>query len=121
VSLNFYPIDGPYAQQNPVPVFAARGWLRVGSLAINLSFPDGESISVDVADSVAGPQAANDDMAAVWDRVFGPGFYTARVLGAPGHARGAGTGSMGTRLEVEVLGEGGVARDSRGNIFKWGK
>jgi hypothetical protein len=120
VSVNFYPIDGPYAQQNPVPVFAATGWLQAGSVGITLRFPNGESIHVDIADSITGTRAANDDMAPIWDRVFGPGFYTARVLGAPGHARGTAIGSMGTQLDVESLGDSGVARDSRGNIFKWG-
>ena len=60
-------------------------------------------------------------MTAVWDRVYGVGFYTAKVLGHEAWA--VLIGDKGTVLNVQFINEGdhpltGVATDNRGNIFK---
>lgn len=115
--VRFFPIEGPYAEQRPVPVFDASGWVEFATIGLTVQFPDGESMKVDLSDSVQGAAAANDDMAPVWDKVFGPGYYNASVLGT-GHLRGSGTGKLGTRLDVESSGWNGVARDTHGNVFK---
>jgi hypothetical protein len=60
-------------------------------------------------------------MTDVWDRVYGVGFYPAKVLGHETWA--VLIGDKGTVLNVRFINEGdhpltGVASDSRGNIFK---
>jgi hypothetical protein len=73
-------------------------------------------------------------LATAWDSVYGPGFFTAHVLGAPFFARAEITGSKGTVLQIEIyrrefdryddslryspLNLQGVAQDNKGNIYK---
>jgi hypothetical protein len=74
------------------------------------------------------PQLTN--LASTWDTVYGPGFYTAHVLGTRYFAQASITGNQGTLLQVEMyrLDTGaetdllqaikGVAKDSKGNEYK---
>jgi hypothetical protein len=41
-------------------------------------------------------------MVAVWDTIYGHGFYVAHVLGTPQFARATLTGDKGTTVELEV-------------------
>jgi hypothetical protein len=74
--------------------------------------------------------AASFNLASAWDTVYGQSFYSAHVLGARLFTRTAMTGSKETILQVEMykqedekadatsLGIRGVAKDSKGNIYK---
>jgi hypothetical protein len=78
--------------------------------------------------AVGAPQLTN--LASAWDTVYGQGFYTAHVLGTKFFARASITGNQGTVLEVEMyrlepntqnpgpIEIKGVAKDSKGNIYK---
>ena len=73
-------------------------------------------------------------LASAWDTVYGQGFYTAHVLGTPLFAQTVLTGNQGSVLQVEMyrqehgsdtdpnsvapLDIRGVAKDSKGNIYK---
>lgn len=130
-----YPVQGPLASQTPVPVASARlsGAFNSGSIKVTLS--DGEVFQGrwSVAPRPGGPGATmpNNDMASVWDTVYGQGFYTAHVLGQKLYVQTTLTGSKGTTLKVEMYRSygreanesapasiRGVAKDSAGNIYK---
>ncbi|MEI9977251.1 MAG: hypothetical protein WDO73_37480 [Ignavibacteriota bacterium] len=63
-------------------------------------------------------------MPAIWDQIYGEGYYTAHVLGAKLHAQALITGSRGSTLSVEFYRPDaipqvqGVAKDSNGNTYK---
>jgi len=65
-------------------------------------------------------------MSAAWDAVYGPGYYTAHVLGKRLYAEAAITGEQGIVYHVEFYRDDdphvirilGVAKDSAGNIYK---
>jgi hypothetical protein len=74
------------------------------------------------------PADAND-MASVWDAVYGDGYYAAQILGAKQCARGSGTCNQGRVLDVEICQlenrkgkkktkKVGVAKDNKNNIYK---
>ncbi len=133
--MRLYPVQGALAGANPLPVFKAK-ISPVRDIAVTLN--DGEHFKgtwdsvrhldkVDAASSASGKVPKND-MAEVWDAVYGQGYFIAHVLGTYGHARASMKGDKGTMLTVEFFAEGaggeysklakGVARDSRGNIYK---
>ena len=77
--------------------------------------------------SNSSPSQAN--IAKAWDAVYGPGFYTAHVLGANIHIHGVLNGEKGTVLDVDAFrnpGTGddamnsrkGIAFDTNSNIYK---
>jgi len=74
------------------------------------------------------PLVAND-MASVWDTVYGDGYYTTHILGAKTCARGSGAcKKQGTVLDAEICliedkqnrkgTKVGVAKDSKNSIYK---
>jgi hypothetical protein len=117
-SANLYPLQGPIAEQKAAASIPIGVWATAFNSDLSLSFPGGETFSGRI-EPVSKAEGATD-MAADWDAVFGPGYYTARVLGARGYYRGVIKGSRGTILRVECIGSPtiGVAHDSNGNLFK---
>lgn len=134
-----YPIQGPLSTQTPLPVLFAKitGAFTPGDMSVVLS--DGEVckghwVIVHRVSSPKGAAPANlpttAGMPAVWDTVYGPGFYVSRVLGARLYAQAVATGNRGTVFNVEMYkSEGGhddtttstikgVARDNKDNIYK---
>jgi hypothetical protein len=124
----FYPVQGPLATQPSVPVFVAKVSGAFHSGTFSMFLDDGEMCRGRWAlvPPVQAPSAATGTegnvLGPVWDAVYGTGFYANRVLGAKLHARAVGSGDQGTVLVVEVYQSGGamsgVAKDSRGNVFK---
>jgi hypothetical protein len=134
----FYPVQGPLSMQAPPPIFAAKaaGFFKSGSITVFLN--DGEvckgpwkSITQLPAPTTGTAAAALPpaDLSAAWDAVYGPGFYTAHILGRTQgfHAQSALTGNKGTTLQVDLFrpvepGNAteirGVAKDNKGNIYK---
>lgn len=76
--------------------------------------------------------AAPSPLASLWDQVYGPGYYTAHVLGTRLYAQALVKGNRGTTLTLEfhqavtattpdtnaIAGIVGVAKDSNNNIYK---
>jgi hypothetical protein len=119
-----------------LPVFSGKlsGILNAGDVSFVIG--DGEVCKgrwtrvVPVKTANKGAAAAtplSSGMPAVWDTVYGSGYYVAHVLGASLYAQAAITGDRGTVLDVEFYrpnpgGEQvrilGVAKDSKDNIYK---
>jgi hypothetical protein len=84
----------------------------------------------------AGAQSASSGVSdkkslpAAWDTVYGQGYYVAHVLGSPLFVHAEMTGNQGTVLDVEWyeyafgndeaggIASKGIAKDSKGNIYK---
>jgi hypothetical protein len=135
--LRFYPVQGPQSAKTPVPIFVGKmtGALNSGNLSLALS--DGEVCKghwaqVRLPEAKSAPSATvptSSEMAAVWDTVYGQGFYVSHVLGTQHFAQSTLNGNKGTTMNVELFaiqgsrtGElpdiKGVAKDSKENIYK---
>jgi hypothetical protein len=67
-------------------------------------------------------------MPALWDTIYGPGFFTAHVSGAGLYANAVITGKLGTVYNLEFYSADaqpqrvskirGVAKDSANNLYK---
>ncbi|MFZ0820816.1 MAG: hypothetical protein WAM91_12160 [Candidatus Acidiferrales bacterium] len=134
---HFYPVQGPLSAQTPLPVYSAKltGAFNSGNISVDLGAGQtckGRWVAGRAEPAPNGPSggSASPDMPAVWDFVYGPGFYTAHVLGVRLFARALATCANGDTLTVEMyrrdnLGEihtpieiRGVAKDNRDNIYK---
>lgn len=133
-----YPVQGPFSTQSPLPVFTAKmsGGFQSGKISAVLG--SGETAAgrwkwTQTESAASGSSSANsaaaENMASVWDAVYGQGFYVSHVLGSKPFARAELAGNRGTTLQIEMyrpVGEGGdtpvnfrgVARDDKGNIYK---
>jgi len=130
----FSPVQGPLSQQSQVPTYTAKmSGLLSGTISVILA--NGEVcqgpwafVSKAIPDNTSNSNAASPvpgDLAADWDLVYGPGFYTAHVVGNRLYARATLTGNAGTIMHVELSNESntrgntkGVAQDEHGNVFK---
>jgi hypothetical protein len=122
---HLYPVQGPLASANPQPVYSLvmNGVYDTGSLTATL--PDGETCKGGwSAISPTDPNARQ--MSAVWDNVYGGGYFVAHVLGSRVFAGAVLKGDRGTTLNVQfydpkpgdVSAVVGVATDNGGNQFK---
>jgi hypothetical protein len=127
-TFRLYPIQGPLSTQTPLPVFPGKvtGVLNSGNVSFTLG---GGEVCKGIWTRVvaASVTPSSGDMSSVWDDVYGSGYYVSHVLGAKLYARAGITGSLGTALTVEFYRPNpgseqirvfGVARDSKGNIYK---
>jgi hypothetical protein len=135
---HLYPIQGPLSALTPPPVFTAKitGAFNSGNISVVLA--DGEvfagpwkALSVKAREQKANAGAPEQvNLASAWDTVYGQGFYTAHVLGTHLFATATLTGNRGTTLQMEMYRQEhgadtsapvdikGVAKDSKGNIYK---
>lgn len=122
---HLYPVQGPLAAANPQPIYSLtmNGVYDTGTLTATL--PDGEECKGDWgAISPTDPNARQ--MSAVWDSVYGNGFFVAHVLGSRVFAAAVLKGDRGTTLNVQIYDPKpgdvsaviGVATDNSGNQFK---
>ena len=135
----FYAVQGPLASQAPPPVLVGKVTFALNSGTISVTLQDGEickgrwaTVPRPESSQPANTAAATDDMASVWDAIYGQGFYVSHVLGARLYARAVLTGNHGTTLNFEMYRHDsnrvdetasavkGVAKDSSGNIYKVG-
>jgi hypothetical protein len=130
----FSPVQGPLSQQSPLPTYSAKmSGILSGTISVILA--NGEVcqgswtfVSKTPPDTKSNANAASPvprDLTADWDLVYGPGFYSAHVVGNKLYARATLTGNNGSIMYVELSNETntrgntkGVARDNHGNIFK---
>lgn len=129
------PVKGPMSLQAPGPFY--EGSKGAGTYAFSVksdfvrvksfSYADGEILkgksewanapAADVTASAA-PDGIQPNPAAVWDLIYGPGYYAAHVAGNK-ILLGTFTGDKGTTLQVESLDNYvAVAADNRGNLYK---
>lgn len=133
-----YPVQGPLSAQTPTPVLFAKltGAFNSGNLSVVLA--DGEVCkghwttvpgvkpSPGAAPAGTAPPTA---MSAVWDTVYGSGFYVSHVLGTRLYVQAVIPGDRGSFLHVEMYRPGaqeantaasikGVAKDNKDNIYK---
>jgi hypothetical protein len=125
VGVRLYPVSGPLAAQTPVPVYPAKLTLRssIRSGEFKTMLANGEQFNGRWTMQTPGPAnpSSGDDLSEDWDRVFGPGFYVAHVLGDRDCGTATITGSAGTVLHLQLCGGNGqkaVGRDSHGNVYK---
>lgn len=129
----FSPIQGPLAQQNPLPQYSAKmSGLLSGTITVILATGEicqGQWAFVPTTPSGTGSTKTSTlepvNMAADWDVVYGSGYYLAHVVGDKLYARATLTGNMGTIMHVELSNETntrgntkGVAVDNHTNVFK---
>lgn len=129
----FSPVQGPLAQQNPLPQYSAKmSGLLSGTISVILGTGEicqGQWAFVPTTPSGTGSTKTSTlepvNMAADWDFVYGSGYYLAHVVGDKLYARATLTGNMGTIMHVELSNETntrgntkGVAVDNHANVFK---
>lgn len=138
-TMRLYPVQGPLSAQRPLPVFV--GKLSVGSTSgdISVVLGNGELCKGRWA-QVPRPQPSKpgttaaattaNDMTAIWDTVYGQGFYVSHVLGTRLYAQALLSGNQGTVMNVEMYQPErehaediaasikGVAKDNKDNIYK---
>jgi hypothetical protein len=130
----FSPVQGPLTRQSEVSTYTAKmSGLLSGTISVILA--NGEVcqgpwafVSKTIPDNTSNSNAASPlppNLAADWDLVYGPGFYTAHVVGNKLYAQATLTGNTGTIMHVELSNESntrgntkGVAQDNHGNVFK---
>jgi hypothetical protein len=132
-----YPVQGPLSARTPPPAIAVKFTGGVNSGNVSLVSPDGEAASghwARVATHSTGPTGIApasapraDGMPALWDTIYGSGFFTAHVLGAGLYATAVISGKQGTVYNLEFYSADtnrksvqirGVAKDSAGNLYK---
>lgn len=121
---HLYPVEGPLAAVTPMPIYTVTisGVGNSGTLSTTLG---GHSLRGSWSALRPNDPSANR-MAADWDQVYGSGFFTAYVLGAPIFVRGVLAAEGQTTLTVEFIDSPGdmlvhargVATDNNGNIYK---
>jgi hypothetical protein len=122
----FSPIQGPLAEQSPLPTYSATmSGVLAGTISVALS--NGEVYKgpwAFVSGKPTGGTTDAVDLAAQWDTVYGSGYYVSHVLGNKLYARATLAGK-GTIMHVELTNENnerghtrGVAQDNQGNVFK---
>lgn len=119
---HLYPVTGPLAGQQPVPVILAKATgMRSGSISFRL--PTGETCAG--AWAPVAPGQVDNDLAPTWDSVFGAGNYVAKVLGSKWHGKAIIRGDQGSVVQIEFYRDTvvdsplqGVAKDNNGNIYK---
>jgi hypothetical protein len=123
--LHMYPVSGPVAAEVPPPIFPAKMSAHFSSKSgkISMTLEKGETFEGVWALGTPGPAnpKAPDDLSATWDMVYGPGFFTAHVLGNWNCGLAHLTGSQGTPVTVQVCGTPetkAVAKDGKGNVYK---
>jgi hypothetical protein len=136
-NLRFYPVEGTLAEKTPPLVLVAKmTGLNSGNMSLKLA--DGEVCKgrwaqvklPDTRDSGTSKVPSSPEMAAIWDKIYGQGFYVSNVLGTRHFAQATMKGLKGTQVDLEMTareGPGandplhdikGVAKDSRGNVYK---
>ena len=109
---------------SPIPcrVKVHFGWQ---SASITARPPEGEVFTATFA---MNPEPPDRSMAALWDRIYGGGYFEAKVLGSRQHFRVTLKGDQGHELQMEVhqppgldrSGVEGVAVGSGGRLYKVG-
>ena len=131
ITAHLYPVQGPLSAQSPLPVFSTKLSGTINPRTISATLSNGEIckgnwIVIPQARVQKGSDAATtiNDLAPIWDTVYGTGYYVSHALGSKYYDRAVATGNKGTVLTMELYvdsGDGdmkGVAKDNHENIYK---
>ncbi|MGB0063674.1 MAG: hypothetical protein WBP85_04445 [Terracidiphilus sp.] len=137
-NVSMYPVQGPAAALAPPVVYqltikgnfviVGRGSGKPKVPPITAVLGNGETFQgnwINVSETsvnqktlgTAASLPPQPNLAFAWDAVYGQGFFVAHLLGTS-VAQATMTGSHGTVLQAELLGNRGVAIDSKGNVYK---
>lgn len=131
------PVKGPMSLQAPGPFFeGSKGGGRYGysiksdfERVKSFSYANGETLkgkpewvtapSWDPqTSSAADSNSPQPNLIAVWDLVYGPGYYASNIAGKK-ILQGTFTGDKGTTLQVQSLDNFvAVGADNQGNLYK---
>jgi hypothetical protein len=126
-----YPVQGPLSAQSPLPVIHAvfSGFVNTGK--VSMVSLDGKTRTGQWNRVQEDPHSAQvSSMSADWDAVYGQGYFVSHVLGRWLYARAVIAGDNGETFHLEFikLDSGrndaidphilGVARDTKGNLYK---
>jgi hypothetical protein len=128
------PVKGPMALQAPGPFYEGTRGGGTYSYVIKsdfgrvkaFSYADGETLkgksdwtTAPAADATASAtDGSQPDTAAVWDLIYGQGYYAAHIAGNK-ILQGTFTGDKGTVLQVQSLDNFvAVGADNHGNLYK---
>lgn len=116
---HLYPVQGSLSTDTPKPIysFALTGGLSSGNMSATLQ---NDEVCSGKWTAIRQDDPTPSDMAADWDSVYGPGFFTANVLEKSAFAHATLNGTQGTVLNVEfnIQAAVGIAKDNRGDVFK---
>jgi hypothetical protein len=129
------PVKGPMALQAPGPFYEGSKGDGPYTYSIksdfgrvkSFSYADGETLkgkpewaTAPAADAqaAADSNSPQQNLAAAWDLVYGPGYYASNIAGKK-ILQGTFTGDKGTTLQVQSLDNFvAVGEDNRGNLYK---
>jgi hypothetical protein len=131
------PVKGPMSLQAPGPFYeGSKGGGTYGysiksdfARVKSFSYANGETlkgkpdwVTAPAADAqtseAADSNAPQQNLAAVWDLVYGPGYYASNIAGKK-ILQGTFTGDKGTTLQVQSLDNFvAVGADNQGNLYK---
>jgi hypothetical protein len=117
-----YPVSGPASTPTLTQAITVKTTgLRDGSLSFAL--PSGETF--EGAWVPLNWKEIHNDLAPVWEAIYGHEFYSTKILGSPRRSASTVTGSKGTLFHLEGYRTHGkqasflgVAKDSNNNIYK---
>jgi len=137
---HLYPVRGPLSTETPTPVYKLKIKDALKSGDISVALDNGETgksrwklVPQDKSPNPApstNSEATPAALSQVWDTIYGPGFYVAKVLGNRLYAQSTITTNRGTILNVEfyepdahanspeVGAIKGVAKDNKDNLYK---
>jgi hypothetical protein len=114
-----YPVQGPLVQSSPNVAISVA---RQGS-SLSTTLPSGEAFKGSM-DWVYGSDVTANKTAPQWDLIYGPGFFTANVLGAKIRTKAHMIGNRGGTLDLDFLlapdtqTAKGIGIDNAGNTYK---
>ena len=129
------PVKGPISLQAPGPFYEGSKGDGPYTYSIksdfgrvkSFSYADGETLkgkpewtTAPAADAqaAADSNSPQQNLAAAWDLVYGPGYYASNIAGKK-ILQGTFTGDKGTTLQVQSLDNFvAVGEDNRGNLYK---
>jgi hypothetical protein len=116
------PVKGPMALQAPGPFY--EGSKGDGPYTYSIKSetlkgkPEWATAPAADAQAAADSNSPQQNLAAAWDLVYGPGYYASNIAGKK-ILQGTFTGDKGTTLQVQSLDNFvAVGEDNRGNLYK---
>lgn len=117
-TMHITAVEGPIAQQNPVPVISG----DVQKMDVSFSTPSAETCAGHL--TAVSPDQAASDLAPAWDTIYGVKFYANNVNHTKSeHYTAELSCSKGTKMWIETYQNRqqvfqGIAKDTSGNLYK---
>src|SRR5262249_45340182 len=116
----FYPVRGPLAEQNPTAVLVGKVTAARESGPMTVTGTQGEvfrgrwQMVKQPTKTTQAPAVAptDNEMAALWDSIYGNGFFVGHILGSRQYGRASLQGNAGSVLKVEFCQTGEASNNS---------